>query len=256
MTSRWKEWTLLATVGAAILVLGATRQTDDGDASPPSSTTEATVVAPVPTTAPQLLAPADLEDPERDAVSPAAANLTPTTAPVEIAEEVPMDQLLIDEITVGGLIDGMALASDELLGTGPMDLERAAGAERDVEAERAVLTTRGFEEGFSRGFRHDDGGIVLVQIYRFADADGAAAYVLDGAEHLLGRGATPYDVSPLAGALGFTDLDGEFEAHGVTLSVGRHQVLVVVGGPPGTQVPEAARQVALAQHEHLLSLVS
>ncbi|MEO1060436.1 MAG: hypothetical protein AAFZ07_03380 [Actinomycetota bacterium] len=251
--TRWKEWTLLGIVGVAILVLGASRRADEADPSPTTTTvtTEAAVVA---TTAPLRLSSSQLDDPV-DQVSPGEANLTPATTPVEIAEEVPMDQLLIDEITVSSLLVDMRLAGDELLGTGPMDLERAAAAERDVDAERAVLTTRGFEEGFSRGFQADDGGIVLLQVYRFGDADGAAAYLLDGAEHLLGRGATPYDVAPLAGALGFTDVDGDFEGHGVTLSVGRHHVLVIVGGPPGTRSSDDARAVALAQHEHLLTLV-
>lgn len=250
--ARWKEWTLLGIVGLAILVLGASRRADEADPTPP--TTTIAEAAPTPTTAPFRLPASELEDPVEE-VSPGAANLTPTTIPIEIAEEVPMDQLLIDETTVSSLLTDMRLASDELLGTGPMDLERAAAAEQDIEAERAVLTTRGFEEGFSRGFQADDGGIVLLQVYRFGDADGAAAYLLDGAEHLLGRGATPYDVAPLAGALGFTDVDGDFEGHGVTLSVGRHHVLVVVGGPPGSRTADDARAVALAQHEHLLTLV-
>ncbi len=254
MSGRWKEWTLLGLVGVAILVLGASRRTDDADPPPTTATDVAEAAAASPTTAPQRLSSSDRDLPVGE-VSPAAANLTPGTAPVEIAEEVPMDQMLIDEITVSATLADMRLAPDELLGTGPMDLERAAAAERDVDAERAVLTTRGFEEGFSRGFQDDRGGIVLLQVYRFADADGAAAYLLDGAEHLLGRGASPYDVAPLAGALGFTDVDGDFEAHGVTLSVGRHHVLVVVGGEPGSHTPEEARQVALTQHEHLLSLV-
>ena len=248
---------LLGVIGVAILVLGASRRADE--AAPPASTAAGVTIAEgalvAPTTEPQRLSSSDRDLPV-DEVSPAAANLTPGTAPVEIAEEVPMDQMLIDEITVSSTLDGMRLAPDELLGTGPMDLDRAAAAERDADAERAVLTTRGFEEGFSRGFQHADGGIVLLQVYRFVDADGAAAYLLDGAEHLLGRGATPYDVAPLAGALGFTDVDGDFEAHGVTLSVGRHHVLAVVGGAPGSHTPDDARRIALAQHEHLLSLVS
>lgn len=254
MKSRWKAWTLLGLVGVAILVLGASRRADDAE-PPPTTTTVTDGAEPAPATTPSRLASSGLDEPGGEEISPGAANLTPATTPVEIAEEVPMDQLLIDQITVSSVLAGMRLAPDELLGTGPMDLDRAAAAERDVDAERAVLTTRGFEEGFSRGFQDDANGIVLLQVYRFADADGAAAYILDGAEHLLGRGASPYDVAPLAGALGFTDVDGDFEAHGVTLAVGRHHILVVVGGAPGARSPEDARRVALAQHEHLLSLV-
>jgi hypothetical protein len=249
----------VAVLGVSVIALGALRR-GEGDAAPPATT--AATLRPAPATTAPLL---DGEAPDTaatedtivvaDELSAVEANRTPTTLPVEVAEEVPMDQLLIDDRTVGDVLPGMVRAPDELLGTGPLDLERAVAAEADREAERALLTTRGFEEGFSRGFVDDAGDTVIVQVYRFGDADGAAAYVVDGAEQLLGRGATPYDVTPLPGALGFSAADGDFEAHGVTFAVGRHHVLVVVGSPTGSRTSEEARLVALAQHDHLLTLV-
>lgn len=241
-------------LGTSVIALGAVRRSGDDTATPPV-TTAATLRAAPATTAPLLAGETTDPAPDPDEPSAVEANRTPTTLPVEVAEEVPMDQLLIDDRTLSGVLPAMALAPDDLLGTGPLDLERAVAAEADTEAERALLTTRGFDEGFSRGFVDDVGDTVIVQVYRFADADGAAAYVVDGAEQLLGRGATPYDVAPLPGALGFSAADGTFEAHGVTFAVGRHHVLVVVGSANGSRTAEEARLVALAQHEHLLALV-
>ncbi|MEM9609773.1 MAG: hypothetical protein AAGA99_20285 [Actinomycetota bacterium] len=244
-----------AIVLVAVIALAVTRSSD-GDTDVPEVVAAPLIGESVTTIAPLLGATETFPiEPTSTEPSPVAVEQTPTTAPVEVAEEVPMDQLLIDDRTLVGVLADMELAPDALLGTGPLDLEAAVAIEADGEAERALLTTRGFEEGFSRGFTNTDGDTVIVQVYRFADADGAAAYVVDGAEQLLGRGASPYDVAPLPGALGFSGNDGGFEAHGVTYAVGRHHVLVVVGGAEGNRSAEEARLVALAQHEHLLALV-
>lgn len=254
----------VAATAAAVLVVvvGWSRAADDPE-SPP--VTAATLAAATPTSAaPATAAPTSpLRGSDTTAPVPADASAspverarTPTTAPVEVAEEVPMDQLLIDEITVGEVLPGMTLAADVLLGTGPLDLEAAANSEADPDAERSLLLTRRFEEGFSRGLVNEAGDTVLLQVYRFADADGAAAYLVDGAEQLLGRGAEPYEVDPLPGGLGFSSALDDFEAHGATFSVGRHHVLAVVGGAPGHRTAAEARLLALAQHDHLLGLTA
>ncbi len=67
-------------------------------------------------------------------------------------------------------------------------------------------------------------------MYEFADTAGAAAYLVDGREHLASRNAALWTVAGLDGATGFTQSDGGFTAHGVAFSRGRRFFLVVASG--------------------------
>ena len=257
-----RSTTLLIVIAVAVLVsalgVGWWRTRDRG--TPVAEVPLPPVTTPVPDAPAQVLRPSDA-DPNPDPNPPGGPTTTyvdpisPGTVPIEVADEVPFDQLLIDEITVTSVVSGMTLAPDDRLGTGPIDLARAADAEPDREAELALLRTRSFVAGFSRAFERD-GEVVYLQVYRFGSADDAAAYLLDGADTILARGAEPYDVDPLPGALGFTESDPQtgFTGHAVSFTVGRHHVLVIAGGSSGLISSADARAVATAQHAHLVDL--
>jgi hypothetical protein len=190
------------------------------------------------------------DDDARAAVPTTPAPPSPTTttrAPLPRTPETDaLDALLPDDA-----LPGFTRVPDGTRGAGPLDLDAAAAAERDVHAERAVLQTRRFRRGIARVWTgpDDDADTVYVAIYEFADAAGASAYLEDGRELLEARKVTTFPVD-LPGAFGFTQIDESradpFAGHAVAFTSGNRYALVIVGGDPGRRVPDEARAVATA----------
>lgn len=139
--------------------------------------------------------------------------------------------------------DGFVPADPDDYQVGPLDLEAAAASEPDREAERSLLVTRGFERGYARAWTRTD-DLVMVLVYRFASAEGAEAYLRDGLELALGRGAEPFEVAGVDGAHGFSRVeeagDGPLVAHAVVYVRGRDFFLVLVASPgPGLGAEDA-----------------
>lgn len=167
---------------------------------------------------------------------------TTTTAP----EDTALDDVLIEDAPEG------FERADEEMGAGPLDLQAAAEAEADVEAERALLETRHFERGRTRAWLDAEGrDVVYVAVYEFAGPDDAALYLADGTETLTARGATTFEVPEVEGATGFTTVDeneaGAFTAHAVAFVRGDRWFLVLAGSPDSAITPDTARQLARAQ---------
>lgn len=183
--------------------------------------------------------------PRRPATTAAAIPTTTTTMPPEVAALAP---LLLDES-----LPGFTPAPPGRFGTGPLDLEAAARLERDVDAERAVLQTRGFRGGQARAWTGPGDDTVYVATYQFRDAAGAAAYLEDGRELLLARRVQTFPVEEPAGAFGFTQADdtaaGAFVGHAVAWTQGDRYFLVIVGGDGSRRTPDEARDVARRQAE-------
>lgn len=185
-----------------------------------------------------------------DESTDATLELTPATTTTTTPEDQAVSELLLDAPP----LDGFARA-DDVLGTGPLDLDAAARAEADVAAERALLETRNFERGASRAWLDPAQDVVYLAIYDFADDDGAAAYWRDGIETLRARGATPFDVPEIEGAAGFTTVEesdeGTFTAHAVAFPLDDRWVLALVGSSGSGRTPDDARAVAAAQAARL-----
>lgn len=185
------------------------------------------------------------EDENRETLELAPSSTTTTTP-----EDRAMSELLLEQPVLEGFVP-----ADDVIGTGPLDLDAAASAEDDPAAERALLETRGFERGSSRAWIDPGQDVVYIAIYDFVDAAGAAAYLADGSETLLARGASPFDVPEVEGAVGFTTIEesagGTFTAHAVAFTRGEHWVLSLVGSPGSGRTPDDARAVAAAQAERL-----
>ena len=130
--------------------------------------------------------------------------------------------------------------------TGPLDLDAAVGAEADTQAERALLETRKFENGYGRAFT-DGTNDVYMAIYDFAGAQDASLYMTDGFITLYGRGASTYDVAEVPGAKGFSnaaEVDGRTAiTHGVAFAKSDKFVLVFTRSPD-TSTPSEATQLA------------
>jgi hypothetical protein len=162
--------------------------------------------------------------------------LEPTTTTTTTPETEALDDLLLTD----------PLPGFELDGGGPLDLDAAAAAETDPDAERALLETRGFVAGTERRFRDGD-RVVYLASYEFTDGAGAAAYLVDGTEHVTARGADQFDV-PLDGAVGFTTVDPDgFTAHAVAYTSGARWFLVLVGAPDASLTTQHAIDLATRQ---------
>jgi hypothetical protein len=170
---------------------------------------------------------------------------TTSTAPTT-PEVIALDDVLLDDALPG------FTRHDAAVGAGALDLEAAAKAEADTDAERAVLETRGFVRGASRAWTGPDDDVVYLAAYEFASAEGAAAYLVDGTEHLLARQATRFEVPGVVGARGFTTVDHDadgttFTAHAVAYTRGPRWFLVLLGSRHATLTTDQAIALAARQ---------
>lgn len=159
------------------------------------------------------------------------------------------------------VLKGFKVAPDgDYEGTGALSLQDAARAEDDFEAEESLLSTRGFEAGFGRVFNNAQDDVIFVTVYRFAEASGAAAYLVDGAERLLARGAVKFPVDQPEDAFGFTQTetqrDETFTGHGVAYAFGQFVFLIVAGSTDASLTVDDARAVAYAQAKRALQFAS
>lgn len=134
--------------------------------------------------------------------------------------------------------------------TGELDLEKAASAEQDTSAEKALLETRHFERGYGRGFTNDTVD-VYTAVYDFASDQDASFYLTDGFINLHGKGASTYDVPEIAGAKGFShgaeDEGVPAIVHGVAFTKGDRFFLAFTRSPSNStpaQVKTLANDIA------------
>lgn len=164
--------------------------------------------------------------------------LEPATTTTTTPEDTALLDLLLDDETVPELTRDR----DETL-----DLDAAAESESDVEAERALLETRGFVRGAARRWVGPSDDVLLVTAYEFAAADQADLYLVDGTETVLARGAEQVEVPDVPGAVGFRTVDGDFEAHAIAFTRGTRWFLVVGGSSIGTIGLDDVGRLAAAQ---------
>ena len=218
----------IAAAGAALLAVAAAavaappgRPTPNSVASPVSGPVGATKLGAGAVAAP---APAEVADEDRPAGG--------------LAGVLPMD-----------LGAGFERLADDGRRLGALDLAEAAAVEPDSSAERALLETRRFRVGHARAWRAADGQLAYTAVYEFASPPDAAAYLLDGFEHLEARGARSYAVDVVAGAKGFSDAgegeDGSQVSHGVAFVRGSRFFLVVWAGRTSAHTPADAADLAL-----------
>ena len=172
---------------------------------------------------------------------------TAESQPPSTPEDVALAAVVVEDPP----LDGFRRA-DARFGTGALDLDTAANAESDVQAERALLETRHFERGASRAWVDDNDDVVYVAVYAFASANDAAAYLRDGTETLIARGARGFVVPDIPGAVGFTTVDdsnsGAFTTYNVAFTSGPTWVLVIVGSRGSGRSADDARAVADSQY--------
>lgn len=176
---------------------------------------------------------------------------TTTAAPTTTSTVAPKPE---DEVLAAVLLDEVPASGFELLtapaSTGPLDLAAAAAFESDDDAERQLLETRGFQRGYIRSWADGTGGAIVLEVYRFASADGASAYQADGLLTLEGFGAELFDVADIPGAKGFAQVaagEGATNVYGVVFNHEGLFFLVLVTAPGSGASADDARTVATAQ---------
>lgn len=192
----------------------------------------------------------DSEKPRATARSTTSTTSAPASTSTTVAPEASDQQLAAALLSDPG--PGFHPVDDPAH-TGPLDLDAASHAEADVRAERALLQTRGFVRGYQRSWANGTDRSVLVAIYRFATAEGAAAYQQDGIITATGYGAQPFDVPAVPGAKGMSEVGsgarGSTVAHAVVFTKGDRFFLVVVTSTNSSATPDDARALALKQSQ-------
>ena len=199
----------VAIAALSLVALAACSGDDDDDATPRTTTTE----------------------------TPTSIELEPATTTTTTPEDAALTDLLLPDAP-----PGFTLVRDEVL-----DLDAAAEAEADSEAERALLETRGFVRGAARVWNDPDDDVVFVTAYELGSKDQADLYLVDGAETLTARSAARFDASEIPGAFGFTTREEGFVAHAVAFTRGSRWFLVLVGSADGSRTSAEALQLATAQ---------
>lgn len=186
------------------------------------------------------------EAPDQGEGSSGTLELAPSSTTTTTPDDLALARLLLEEPP----LEGFARA-DGIVGAGPLDLEGAAAAEDDPDAERDLLRTLGFERGVSRTWLDRDQDIVYLALYELGGAEDAEAYLAEGLARLRERGATTFDVPEVDGAVGLTTVeegpDETFTAHAVAFTRGRRWLLALVGSAGSARTPDDARALAAAQ---------
>ena len=168
---------------------------------------------------------------------PTTLELEPATTTTTTPEDAELTDLLLTDA-----LPGFARVREDVL-----DLEAASEAEADVEAERALLETRGFVRGVARVWNDSEHDVVFVTAYELGSAEQADLYLIDGAETLTARSATRFDAGEIPGAFGFTTREDDFIAHAVAFTRGPRWFLVLVGSSDGSRTPAEALRLATQQ---------
>ena len=180
-------------------------------------------------------------------VGPERRVTTTTGSTIEL-EPLPSTTTTPEEATLADLLIEEALPGFRATDVEVLDLEAAARAEVDVEAERALLETRRYQRGVARRFVNVDQDVVYVAVYEFATPRDAEFYLADGIETVSARGATTFDPG-VEGAFGFTTREPGFTAHAVAFTRAHRWFLVLAGSETGARNQEEVSRLAAAQSD-------
>ena len=156
---------------------------------------------------------------------------------------------LVADLLVNAMPPGYTPQADPTGTNGPVDLAKAVERDGGPDAV-AFLGQAGFQHGYQRSWTRPDKQDLVVVIYHFRTAAGAAAYA---ARSVAKEAATvkpapaAFAVAGVPAATGVTTTVGADHAALVTFTRGRYAVSVSASGPAATGQTAAATQVAVAQ---------
>jgi hypothetical protein len=146
---------------------------------------------------------------------------------------------------------GYAAQPDGVLGTGSLDLTKAA-ASGGVSNARAILGRLGFVHGFERTWQTADQRPITVLLYKFNDPAGAAAYgqqLMSAARSFPGGTITLFGVPEIPGAVGWSRTAGSGTAT-IVFPKGPYLARLTVSRVVGGDVA-LVQQLAHAQYARL-----
>ena len=167
----------------------------------------------------------------------------PTTAPARPAHD------LVADLLVKTVPAGYVPQADTTGANGPVGQGKAV--ERDGRADAAAFFGQaGFLHGYQRSWTTPDQRDLVVVIYHFRTAEGAAAYAARSIATATATGKPPpaaFAVAGVPAATGLTATVATNQLASVTFSRGRYAVSVSSRGPAATSQAATATQVATAQ---------
>lgn len=199
---------------------------------------------------------------------PAATSGGETTTATAVQTSPPTDDTVgvtdaasaaesLENLLITSLPEGFVQIDDDIADTGPSDLAKAVRDDGGADAE-AVLTDAGFVSGYQRSWQtEDESGLIIVFLYEFSDAGGAASYgdrTIETFDNEPTFEAVPFDVDgiPDVAARSLTNLaaDGGL-ASSVVFTKNGYLVQIVVLGPTDSDNQALAGQLALDQYNRL-----
>jgi hypothetical protein len=171
-----------------------------------------------------------------------------TSAKTEVAATIrdPLAARLVASVP-----PGFVPQADSVGNTGPSDLAKAARDDGGSDAQGA-LTAAGFLHGYQRLWSPADKAQQLIVIlYHFKTADGAAAYGQRMAAAAAGDAAAapaPLAISGIPGAVGFSGAVGSARSAQAIFTRGVYTVGVIVHGRAAATAAAQVQQIATAQY--------
>ncbi|HEX3540994.1 MAG TPA: hypothetical protein VHT75_11195 [Acidimicrobiales bacterium] len=156
---------------------------------------------------------------------------------------------LVAELLVKAVPAGYAPQPDTTGANGAVDLAHAVAADRGSDAA-AFLGQAGFLHGYQRSWTGPDHQKLVVVIYHFRTAAGAASFAARSvatATATVKPAPAPFAVSGVPAAAGLTGTIGADHVSSVTFGRGRYAVSVSSSGPVATGQAATVTQVAAAQ---------
>lgn len=96
-----------------------------------------------------------------------------TTLPPRLPDRLELS--VVERLVVERVPPGFLLMPDDVRDTGPSDLAKAIRDQGGSPEDRDFLVDAGFSLGYQRFWLHEDDSELLVFLYEFASAEGAAA---------------------------------------------------------------------------------
>jgi hypothetical protein len=132
-------------------------------------------------------------DDNKTAETTTTAEATTTTASIGECQAGDADPAELEALMVSD-VAGFEQQTDDVGDTGPSDLAKAISDDGEDDAEQ-VLTDLGFRRGYQRLWSNEADEEIVVFLYEFCDAAGAAAYGTRGSGLLTASGlaVTPFE---------------------------------------------------------------
>jgi hypothetical protein len=173
-----------------------------------------------------------------------------TVSPATVV--APTSDADLEKLMITDVPEGFKKQDDKSSSAGAFDLARAAKDDGQPEAA-AILQSAGFVRSYKRVWLDSGNNQVIVFVYQFHDASGAAAYRMHVTDILKQNASDPlpFTVVGIPGADGVRQSVSNADAVTVTAATGPFLLLVACQAAKSDALPSLATTVARAQYARL-----